>query len=192
MLGSPATTPSTHSATCCIGDCTVLVIGVGGLGHLAVQILRATTSARVVAVDPRPEARSLAADLGADHTASSVDEALALIPGADVVLDFVGSDETMQQGAAGLVPGGRLVVVGGARGSLVVGKGLTFPLGWQVSAPFWGSRADLVAVVELAEKGLLEPVVEVVPFGEVPRAYQRLHEGEVTGRLVVAMDGEPG
>ena len=56
----------------------------------------------------------------------------------------------MAAGAAALVPGGRLVVVGGARGSMAVGKGLALPLGWQVSAPFWGTRADLVAVVELA------------------------------------------
>ena len=87
--------------------------------------------------------------------------------------------------ASALVPGGRLVVVGGARGSMVVGKGLTLPLGWQVSAPFWGTRADLVAVVELAERGLLHPVVETVPFGEVTRSYERLHDGAVTGRLVV-------
>ena len=83
------------------------------------------------------------------------------------------------------MPGGRLVVVGGARGSMVVGKGLALPLGWQVSAPFWGTREDLVAVVELAERGLLHPVVEAVPFGEVARAYERLHDGAVTGRLVV-------
>lgn len=172
-----------------LGDSTVLLIGVGGLGHLAVQILRATTSAQVVAVDPRPEARTLASELGAQQTAATIDEALALGSGVDVVLDFVGSDETMRQGASGLVPGGRLVVVGGARGSMVVGKGLTLPLGWQVSAPFWGSRADLVAVVELAEKGLLEPVIEVVSFDDVPAAYGRLHDGAVTGRLVVSMDG---
>lgn len=174
------------------GDCTALVIGIGGLGHLAVQILRATTSARIVAVDPRPEARSLALDLGADLAAPSIAEALTLINGADVVLDFVGSDVTMNEGAAGLVPGGRLVVVGGARGSMVVGKGLALPLGWQVSAPFWGSRDDLVAVVELAEKGLLEPVIELVSFDDVPAAYERLHDGGVTGRLVVAMDGGTG
>ena len=105
--------------------------------------------------------------------------------GADVVLDFVGSDQTMAAGGSVLVPGGRLVVVGGARGSMVVGKGLTLPLGWQVSAPFWGTRADLVAVVGLAEQGLLHPVVEAVPFGEVTRSYERLHGGAVTGRLVV-------
>src|SRR4249919_3843949 len=45
----------------------VTVIGVGGLGHLAVQILRAVSPATVVAVDPRPEARVLATSLGAHH-----------------------------------------------------------------------------------------------------------------------------
>ena len=60
-----------------VGDCAALVIGVGGLGHLAVQILRATTAARVVASDPRPEACALAERLGAHHTAVSVDEAMA-------------------------------------------------------------------------------------------------------------------
>ena len=173
-----------------VGDSTALVIGVGGLGHLAVQILRATTSARVVACDPRPEARALADRLGAHHTAMSVDDAIAGLAatglaGADVVLDFVGSNDTMRAGAAALVPGGRLVVVGGARGSMAVGKGLDLPLGWQVSAPFWGPREDLVAVVELAEQGLLDPVVEEVSFGEVPEAYARLRAGRVTGRLVV-------
>ncbi len=166
------------------GECTALVIGVGGLGHLAVQILRATTTAKVVAVDPRPEARALAIDLGAHSVAASVEEAMPL-PGADVVLDFVGSDHTMSAGGSVLMPGGRLVVVGGARGSMGVGKGLALPLGWQVSAPFWGTRADLVAVVELAERGVLHPVVETVPFSEVDLAYARLRDGAVTGRLVV-------
>jgi propanol-preferring alcohol dehydrogenase len=178
------------------GECSALVVGVGGLGHLAVQILRATTAARVVAVDPRPEARSLAVDLGADDAAATIEEARELLgsatgtPGADVVLDFVGSDDTMRLGSKALTPGGRLVVVGGARGTLAVGKGLALPLGWQVSAPFWGAREDLVAVVELAQQGVLRPVVELVPFSQVVEAYQRLHEGGVTGRLVVVPEGD--
>ena len=177
-----------------VGDCAALVIGVGGLGHLAVQLLRATTPAHVLAVDPRPEACALAERLGAHHTALSVEEALARLArgtgllGADVVLDFVGSDETIRQAMAAIVPGGRVVVVGGARGTVTVGKGLSLPLGWQVSAPFWGPRDDLVAVVELAEKGLLDPVVEVLRFSEVPEAYRRLAAGGVTGRLVVVPD----
>jgi propanol-preferring alcohol dehydrogenase len=166
------------------------VIGVGGLGHLAVQILRATTSAQVLAVDPRPEARALATDLGAHRTGASVED--AMVGGrADVVLDFVGSDATMAAGASVLEPGGRLVVVGGARGIVAVGKGLGLPLGWSVGAPFWGTRADLVAVVELARRGVLVPVVEEVRFSDVPEAYARLHDGGVTGRLVVRLDGGP-
>jgi alcohol dehydrogenase, propanol-preferring len=171
-----------------VGDCTALVIGVGGLGHLAVQILRATTSARVLAVDPRPEARELATELGAHRIGASIEEAMGDTR-ADVVLDFVGADATMSAGAAVLEPGGRLVVVGGARGNLSVGKGLGLPLGWGVGAPFWGSRADLVAVVELAGTGVLAPVVEEVRFSDVPEAYARLHDGGVTGRLVVRLDG---
>ena len=50
---------------------TAVVIGVGGLGHLAIQILKATTAARVVAVDTRPEALALAQDCGADLTVQS-------------------------------------------------------------------------------------------------------------------------
>jgi propanol-preferring alcohol dehydrogenase len=142
----------------------------------------------VVAVDPRPEARELATELGAHRTDASIEEAMGDTGGADVVLDFVGSEATMAAGAAALEPGGRLVVVGGARGSLSVGKGVGLPLGWQVSAPFWGTRADLVAVVELAEKGLLDPVVEKVRFSDVPAAYERLHRGGVTGRVVVVLD----
>jgi propanol-preferring alcohol dehydrogenase len=169
-----------------VGECTAVVVGVGGLGHLAVQILRATTGARVVAVDPRPDARDLAVRLGAESAGASVEEALAGTS-ADVVLDFVGSDETMAAGGSVLAPGGRLVVVGGARGSLVVGKGLSLPLGWQVSAPFWGAREDLVSVIELARQGLLTPVVEAVPFRDLTLAYDRLHHGTVTGRLVVVL-----
>lgn len=177
-----------------LAESVALVIGVGGLGHLAVQILRATTSSCVVAVDPRPEACALAESLGAHDTARSVAEALAQLTsstgltGVDVVLDFVGSDETMRLGADALTPGGRLVVVGGARGSIAVGKGMALPLGWQVSAPFWGSRDDLAAVVELAEKGVLNPVIEVVPFDAVPEAYARLRAGGITGRVVAVRD----
>ena len=45
---------------------TAVVIGVGGLGHLAVQIVKASTAARIVAVDTREEALALATDCGAD------------------------------------------------------------------------------------------------------------------------------
>ena len=81
---------------------TAVVIGVGGLGHLAVQILKATTAARIIAVDPRDTARDLGKRSGADLVLAPGDDVAAEIReasrglGADVVLDFVGSDETLR------------------------------------------------------------------------------------------------
>ena len=73
---------------------TVAVLGVGGLGHLAVQILRALTPARVVAVDPNTEARRLATECGA-HRAVAPSEMPAVSPaGVRVALDFVGTDDS--------------------------------------------------------------------------------------------------
>ena len=80
-------------------DGTAVVIGVGGLGHVAVQILKATTAARVIAVDNREEALGLAEGRrrprDRDFRAADAAEDLARGLGADVVLDFVGADATL-------------------------------------------------------------------------------------------------
>ena len=176
------------------GDSTVMVIGVGGLGHLAVQILKQTTGAHIVAIDTRQAALEVSARHGAHVAATSVGDAAEQLrrdrgsPLVDVVLDFVGTDSTMSQGAGALVPGGRLVVIGGAGGSMTVAKGRGLPLGWQVSAPFWGPRQDLEAVVDLAQRGLIEAEIEVVRFSDTLDAYRRLRDGEVRGRIVVVPD----
>jgi propanol-preferring alcohol dehydrogenase len=175
-------------------DSAVMVIGVGGLGHLAVQILKQTTKAHIIAVDTRPAALAVARLHGAHTTASSVGAAVEQLRNdrgsslVDVVLDFVGADSTLSQGAAALAPGGRLVLIGGAGGSMTVAKGRDLPLGWQVSAPFWGPRQDLEAVVDLAQRGLIEAEIEVVRFGDTLDAYRRLRDGTVRGRIVVVPD----
>jgi propanol-preferring alcohol dehydrogenase len=164
----------------------VAVIGVGGLGHLAVQVLRATTTARVLATDTHPPARELASRSGA-HVVGKPDDLradLASYGGADAVLDFVGSDATIALGVDLLGPGGDLVVVGSGGGSLDFRKS-ALPQGVRVSAPFWGTAEELGAVVELARAGRLVPEVEVIAFDQVPAAYDRLRQGGVVGRMVV-------
>ncbi len=61
------------------GGSTAVVIGAGGLWHLAVRILKATSAARVVAVDTKPEALELAASVGADHTVVSSEAAAGAV-----------------------------------------------------------------------------------------------------------------
>lgn len=169
-------------------DSRVLVIGAGGLGHVAVQLV-AATPATLVVVDPKPEARHLAASLGADVTHAGLDDLTASIDGPtdglDLVVDFVGATPTMAGAVDLLAPGGHAVVVGGAGGELTVGKNLGLPQGWSVSAPFWGPRGDLQAVVDLARRGSLHAHTETFALTDALEGYARLRAGDVRGRAVV-------
>jgi propanol-preferring alcohol dehydrogenase len=168
----------------------VVVIGIGGLGHLALQLLADAAVSSVIAVDPRAEARALATRLGADHVVSSAADAVEVLTtdecsGADLVLDFVGAPQTMGAADQLLAAGGQVVVVGSAGGTLTVAKGGTLPRGWGVSAPFWGTRDDLAEVVALAERGRLHAETETYPLADAMVAYDRLRSGQVQGRAVV-------
>lgn len=169
-----------------------VVIGVGGLGHMAVQILSALGAQSVIAVDQRADARALASTLGCVSAHASVDEARSAtgsLGGADIVLDFAGAPSTVEPALGLLGPGGRLVVVGTAGGRVLVGKDLGLAQGWQVGAPFWGTRSDLAAVVELAAAGRLSAETVEFSLDDVPRAYDLLRRGAVAGRAVARPNG---
>ncbi|GAB2928803.1 NAD(P)-dependent alcohol dehydrogenase [Rhodococcus aerolatus] len=176
-------------------DAVVVVLGVGGVGHLALQVVRATSGARTVAVDTDPGARELARRLGADAVTGDLAEVAGLVrglgagePGAEAVLDLVGAPATVSAGAGWLRRGGVLTVVGSAGGELAVGKGGQLAPGWTVTAPFWGRRDELPVVLDLARSGAVAVETETVGLSDVVAAYARLRAGGVRGRLVV----EPG
>lgn len=179
------------------GGGVAVLVGIGGLGHLALQVVRETTGARTVAVDTDPAARDLAVRLGADHVTDQLAEVPRLIrelagdEGADLVLDFVGAQSTLDAGAGWLAPGGVLAVVGSAGAELTVGKRRGLPPGWTVTAPFWGPRQDLEAVVALARRGAVAAEVEVFPLDQALEAYGRLRAGRVRGRAVVVPTSGP-
>lgn len=173
---------------------TAVVVGAGGLGNLAVQILRATTGARVIAVDPRPEARELARARGADEVLDSDEGTSAAIRdlaggrGADVVLDMVGSDATLALAVAAVGVDAHIVIVGIAGGTLPVSF-LGVPYGIRVSTTYWGTLPELHAVLALAARGDLDVETTEWPLSRAPEAYAALRAGTVTGRAVVVPDG---
>ncbi len=169
---------------------TAVVIGVGGLGHLGVQVLKAITAARVIAVDGREGARDQATEHGADlalepgpETATRIREATGG-RGADVVLDFVGSDETLATAAACVRQLGDITLVGIAGGTLPVSF-LGLPYETSVQTTYWGNRSELVAVLDLASRGLLHATTTLYPLQDAVAAYDDLAHGRVTGRAVV-------
>jgi len=171
---------------------TCIVIGVGGLGHMAIQILAATTAARIVAVDTRVDALDLARQIGAHHTVpSGVDAARAIRDlvgpapgGADVVLDFVGSPSTLEIARAVVTTGGDIAIVGLAGGSLPVGFGMV-PFEARVVVPFWGTRAELGEVIALARAGRIRAHVERFALEDAKTAYERMRTGQLKGRAVI-------
>ena len=169
---------------------TAVVIGAGGLGHMAVQIVEALTPARIVAVDRRAEALELATSVGASDTVIMDDDAVEHVRavtedlGADVVLDFVGNDETMRSGAAMARALGHLTVVGIGGGTFPLGF-FTVPYELSVATTYWGSRPELLEVIALARTGHIKPRIQLFPLEDASAVYDRMRSGGLTGRAVV-------
>ena len=171
-------------------EATVVVIGVGGLGHMAVQIVKATTAARVIAVDPKPAALALATEVGADEvlepgekTAQTIRE-LTNGHGADVVLDFVGSESTLKLALASARTLGDVTLVGIAGGAVPFSF---FSQGYEVSlqTTYWGSKPELIEVLNLASRGLIHAEHTRYSLADSAEAYIDLAAGTVRGRAVI-------
>jgi alcohol dehydrogenase, propanol-preferring len=169
---------------------SAVVIGTGGLGHMAVQMLRAMTPAKVIAVDQRQEALSLAQDVGAHVGVLSDDQAAEAIrdatggQGADLVLDVVGVDATLALGAAVARQMGQLTILGIGGGTLPINF---FSIAYEVSVAttYWGTLPELDEVLALAQSGMITPHVERFGLDEAPAVYERLAKGEIDGRAVI-------
>ncbi|MGW9436689.1 NAD(P)-dependent alcohol dehydrogenase [Streptomyces sp. NPDC055607] len=173
---------------------TAVVIGTGGLGHVAIQLLRAMTAARVVALDVTEEKLALARTVGAHETVLSDASAAAAVReltggrGAEVVLDFVGAPPTVTSAGAMAAVEGDVTIVGLGGGALPVGFGSP-AYEVSVASPYWGTRAELIEVLDLARAGAVDVHVETYALDDAPKAYERLHEGRVRGRAVILPNG---
>jgi propanol-preferring alcohol dehydrogenase len=160
---------------------TALVIGVGGLGWYAVQILRATTPARVVAVDTDPARRAIADELGAAEVFDTVPRGLD----ADAVLDIVGTDATIAAGLGAVRRGGTFVLVGSGGGTFRRPWFDGLPREATVTVVQRSSIEDARAVIALAADGRVRVEVDEYPLGRVTDAYAALGAGTLRGRAVV-------
>jgi propanol-preferring alcohol dehydrogenase len=169
---------------------TAVVIGVGGLGHMAVQILRALSPARVIAVDSSAEKLALAREVGAEETVEPGEDAAERIReltggrGAELVLDDVGADDTLALASAITRFEAHLTVVGLAGGKLQFAFG-ALPFESQLTIPYWGTAVELLEVLDLARAGKIRAHVERFGLDRVEDAYARLREGSLDGRAVI-------
>lgn len=175
---------------------TALVIGVGGLGHVGVQILAATTGARIIATDTEQAKLDLAVECGAAQTLISGPDAASRILdetggyGVDAVFDFVGVQPTVDLAAATIAPESPVRLVGLGGGSFpmkATAQGPVLPWGVDVRRSYGGTRADLSQVVALAGQGALRIEHTAYPLGDYQRAIDDLTAGTVMGRAILVL-----
>jgi len=174
---------------------TAVVIGTGGLGQMAIQVLKALSgAATIVAVDTSAGKLETAKKMGADETLISGNDAVKRVKeithgqGANLVLDMVGVNPTMQMAAQMSRVLGHLTIVGLGGGALPVNFHSPAKE-CSVASPYWGSIPELMEVVSLAQAGKIKMLVEYFPLEQASKAYHLLHDGKITGRAVMVPNG---
>src|SRR2546427_12218244 len=132
----------------------VVVMGVGGLGHIALQLLRCMTNAVIIAADVPQSKLRLAEKMGAHRVVDARRDPVKQVMdntanrGADVVIDLVGNDLTLTNGMKMLHKGGTLIIVGYGGAASVKGHGVVVSqislLGSLVGK--WGELPELMGL----------------------------------------------
>lgn len=167
------------------------VIGIGGLGHVAVQYARAM-GLRVVAVDVAPEKLELAEKLGAERTYRvDADPAQAIqdeIGGVHAVLVTATSNRAFELAIQLLRPGGTAIYIGQPGGkSDEVRASIDRVVNWELSirGSNVGSRQDLQEAVDFASRGLVTATTSLTTLDQVNEVFAQIREGAVVGRKVL-------
>jgi propanol-preferring alcohol dehydrogenase len=157
------------------------IIGVGGLGQFAAG-MALIDNCDVYACDISPEARQLAEEMGIKHVYSS---ALELAPAqCDVIVDFAGFGQTTADAIEAVAPGGKVVVVGMGKLESTINTRSLILKQVQVVGSCGGTSQDIKDVYGYFATGKLKPKLHAISFDEIPEGLERLHRGEVKGRLV--------
>ncbi|MEM0364797.1 MAG: NAD(P)-dependent alcohol dehydrogenase [Candidatus Nitrosocaldus sp.] len=168
---------------------TVVIYGAGGVGLYALQAAR-LAGAYTIAI-ARSEARlKLAESLGADHVVNAKDsnvrkEVKRLTDGigADVVLDFVISDESTKNAMSMLANGGRLVLVGVSNRPISIDPQITVLKEFSLLGSLVGTKDELEELVGLASSKRIRSIAnKAFTLDEVNDALAMLRRGEIVGR----------
>jgi len=169
---------------------TVAILGCGGLGLIAISVLRARGVKNIVACDIDDAKLGAAAQLGAKKAVNTrAPDAAQKLQGIAAALDFVGSPATAALGIAALRKGGRYVICGLYGGELVHPLPPIAQRAIGIVGSYVGSLQELKEVVALAKKKKLRPSpIETRPADQANRALEDLKAGRVLGRVVLSFE----
>ena len=163
----------------------VAVLGIGGLGHLAVQYAKAA-GFETIAISHSPDKDKFIRELGADEIVRD-GKGLAAAGGADIILSTTNSTKAMNDSIHGLRPDGRLVTMGADADPVSVPLMDLIGRRVQVIGSSQNGREYLYEALDYAAKGKVKVIAEVYKLDEARKAYERVAEGKVRFRAVLAI-----
>ncbi|KAB2906566.1 MAG: alcohol dehydrogenase catalytic domain-containing protein [Burkholderiaceae bacterium] len=175
------------------GD-TVAVLGMGGLGHMALQYAR-SMGFKVVAIgrgsDVAADALALGAHVYIDNREEDAVTALKSMGGVQAIVTMIDHAETVSALLGGLAPEGRLVVLNPGKGPLHVPAGLLVGGQRSILGSITGTPYDNEKALNFSVLVNVRPYIETLPLAQVGEAYERLKSGNVKYRMVLTMENQP-
>ncbi len=163
----------------------IAVVGVGGLGHVALQLSKAC-GFETIAITHSPDKHDLARQLGADHVVANGKE-LRELGGADILLVTTNDFDSAEEAITGLRIDGRVVLCGldFTKPFSISSEGVPFHMMRQrVIGSTHGGQQQLAEVLDLAAKNKVKPIVETFTLDRAAEAYDRLASGRMRFRGV--------
>lgn len=169
-------------------DKVVLISGLGGLGHMALQYAKAA-GATTIGVDVQEHSLELAKKLGADElinaASQDVGKTAQKLGGADIVIATAVSAKAFRASFDALKPGGKLVIVGLPPEEMPIPVFDLVLQGKSVIGSIVGTRKDLEEALDLAARGLVKCNYAVEPLEAVNDIFGRMQAGKIDGRVVL-------
>ncbi|HZE78608.1 MAG TPA: alcohol dehydrogenase [Nitrososphaeraceae archaeon] len=171
----------------------VVIVGAGGLGLMAIQLAKAISGARIIALDLSDEKLTTAKQNGADEIINSKkeDPIKSVLEytgnsGADAVMDFVNSSKTVETELQFLRRRAKVILVGLFGGEVKLNL-ITMPTkAIRLIGSYTGSIADVTELLSLAKRGVIRPVItDRFKLNQATEALSKLKEGEIMGRGII-------
>ena len=171
----------------------VVIVGTGGLGLMAIQLAKAITGSRIIALDRDDNKLKAAKENGADDIINSKKEdALKAVMeltekmGADAVIDFVNASSTVETDMNFLRRRAKLVLVGLFGGELKLNL-ISMPTrSYKLIGSYTGSINDLIELVSLAKRDIIKPIISnKFKLEEATKALKMLKDGKILARCVI-------
>jgi D-arabinose 1-dehydrogenase-like Zn-dependent alcohol dehydrogenase len=171
-----------------IGGDLVAILGIGGLGHLAVQYA-SKMGFKTIAIARGKEKETLAKQLGAsryiDSQSENVAQELLKLGGAKVILSTVTNSKAVSSVLEGLGTDGKLLIVGAAHEPLEISALSMIENRKSIAGWPSGTSIDSQDAMKFSADSKVRSVNEVFPLEKAAEAYERMMSGKATFRVVL-------